>query len=210
VSHIPPSGYYHPNRIGRIYLESMGEVMGVNGLNAILNMAGMQYLVGNLPPDDLEKKFDFADYSALNGALEDMYGQRGGRGLQLRAGRAAFAKGLQALGALSGVGDLAFKVLPLGAKLRAGIPALARLYSQISDQRSTVEDHGDHLLYTANPCPVCWGRKSDQPICFTGRGILEQGLDWLSNGRKFRVEEIECIAMGNARCAYAIYKEPIE
>ena len=86
-----------------------------------------------------------------------MYGQRGGRGLELRAGRAAFARGLQGLGALSGASDLAFKLLPLNAKLRVGIPALAKVFSQVSDQRSTVEDRGEYYSYTMHPCPVAGG-----------------------------------------------------
>jgi hypothetical protein len=209
VSRIPASGYHYPNLIARIYLEAMEEVMGRNGLNAILRLAGLTHVIDGYPPANLAKEFDFADYSALNGALEDMYGQRGGRGLELRAGRAAFARGLQGLGALSGASDLAFKLLPLNAKLRVGIPAMAKVFSQASDQRSTVEDRGEYYSYTMNPCPVCWGRTAEQPICFAGRGLLEQGLDWLSNGRKFRVEEIECVAMGHPACVYAIFKEPL-
>jgi len=209
VATIEPSGYYYPNLIARIYLEAMEEVMGKNGLNAILNLAGLSHLIDNYPPPNMRKEFDFADYSALNGALEDMYGQRGGRGLELRAGRASFARGLQGLGALSGVSDLAFKLLPLTAKLRAGIPAMAKVFTRVSDQVSTVEDRGDYYAYIMQPCPVCWGRKADRPICFAGRGLLEEGLYWVSSGRKFRVEEIECVAMGADTCTYAIYKEPI-
>ena len=47
------------------------------------------------------------------------------------------------------------------------------------------------------------------PICFAGKGVVEEGLHWLSGGSKFRVEEIECVAMGGKVCTYAIYKEPI-
>ncbi|NLE45950.1 MAG: 4-vinyl reductase [Chloroflexi bacterium] len=195
--------------IARIYLEAMEEVMGKNGLKAILNLAGLVHLVDNLPPMNMRKEFEFADYSALNGALEEMYGPRGGRGLELRAGRASFARGLRGLGALSGAGDLAFKVLPLSAKLKAGIPAMAKVFSQVSDQKSTVEDHGEYYSYAMSPCPVCWGRSATQPICFAGRGLLEEGLIWLSGGRQFRVEEIECVAMGDEVCTYAIYKDPV-
>lgn len=209
VKHIEPSGYYYPNMIARIYLEAMEEVMGRNGLNAVLNLAGLSHLIGNYPPRNLKKEFDFADYSALNGALDELYGPRGGRGLQLRAGRASFARGLQGLGALSGVGDLAFKILPLSAKLKAGIPAMAKVFTQVSDQRSTVEDQGEFYAYVMDPCPVCWGRHDDRPICFAGKGLLEEGLHWVSGGRKFRVNEIECVAMGDPTCTYAIYKDPI-
>ncbi len=209
MSRIEPSGYYYPNLMGHIYLEAMEEVMGRNGLNAILNLAGLSHMIDNYPPNDLKKEFDFADFSTLNWALEEMYGPRGGRGLQLRAGRAVFALGLQGLGALSGAGDLAFKVLPMAAKLKVGLPALAKVFTQVSDQVSKVEDKGEYYTYTMDPCPVCWGRTADRPICFAGKGVIEEGLHWLSGGSKFRVEEIECVAMGGKVCTYAIYKEPI-
>jgi len=195
--------------IARIYLEAMEEIMGKNGLNAILNLAGLSHLIDNYPPANLDKEFDFADYSALNGALEEMYGPRGGRGLQLRAGRASFAQGVRMMGPMVGMSDLAFKVLPLSTKLKIGIPAMAKVFTQFSDQKSTVEDHGDHYIYTMAPSPVCWGRTADRPICFAAKGLLEEGLHWVSGGKKFRVEEIECIAMGGETCTFAIYKEPI-
>jgi len=195
--------------IARIYIEAMEEIMGKNGLNAILNLAGLSHLIDNYPPANLNKEFDFADYSALNWALEEMYGPRGGRGLQLRAGRASFAQGVRMMGPMVGMSDLAFRVLPLSAKLKIGLPAMAKVFTQFSDQKSTVADEGEYYTYTMQPCPVCWGRTADRPICFAGKGLLEEGLHWVSGGQKFRVDEIECVAMGGQACTYAIYKEPI-
>jgi predicted hydrocarbon binding protein len=178
-------------------------------LNAILNLAGLSHLIDNYPPTNLKKEFDFADFSTLCGALDEMYGPRGGRGLQLRAGRVGFAKGGRSMGAMVGVGDLAFKVLPLSIKLKTGLPAMAMVFTQFSDQKSAVEDHGDYYSYTMAPSPVCWGRTADRPICFAAKGLLEEGLHWVSSGRKFRVDETECIAMGAERCLFTIHKEPI-
>lgn len=206
---IPKSGFYYPNKIARIYLQAMEDVMGKNGLNAILNMASLQHLVDNYPPDNLEKQFDFADYSALNGALEEMYGPRGGRGLALRAGRASFAQGLRNFGALAGVGDLAFKVLPLPAKLKIGVPAMGKIFSQVSDQKSTVEENETEYIYTMKPCPVCHGRTSDKPMCHAGIGLLQEGLKWVSGGHEFRVNESKCIGCGDEACVIIIQKEPI-
>ncbi len=209
MQRIEPSGYYYPNMIVHYMLEAMEEIMGKNGLNAILNLAGLSHLIDNYPPANLKKEFDFADFSTLMGALDEMYGPRGGRGLQLRAGRVGFAKGGRKMGAMVGVGDLAFKVLPLNVKLKAGLPAMASVFTKFSDQHSTVEDQGDHYIYTMVPSPVCWGRTADRPICFAAKGLLEEGLHWVSGGNKFRVEETECIAMGAEKCLFAIYKEPI-
>lgn len=206
---IPKSGLYYPNKIARIYLQAMEEVMGKNGLNAILNMAGLQVLIDNYPSDNLNREFDFADYSALNGALEEMYGPRGGRGLALRAGRASFAQGLRQFGALAGAGDLAFKVLPLATKLKIGIPSMARIFTQVSDQKSTVEETDTEYIYNMSPCPVCYGRKSDKPMCHAGMGLLQEGLRWVSGGHEFRVQESKCIACGDDACVLIVQKEPI-
>src|SRR5512142_1545638 len=145
---IPKSGLYYPNKIARIALTAIEDVMGKNGLNAVLNLAGLSHLIDHFPPPNLERQFDFADFSAINGALEEMYGPRGGRGLALRAGRAVFLEGLRNFGALAGVGDLAFKVLPLSAKLKLGIPAMATIFTNFSDQLSEVQEHDDHYTYT--------------------------------------------------------------
>lgn len=206
---IPKSGYYYPNKIARIALLALQNVMGKNGVNAILNLANLPHLVDNLPPDNLERQFDFAEFSAVQGALESMYGPRGGRGLALRAGRATFAEGLRNFGALAGVGDLAFKVLPLQVKLRIGLPAMAKIFSTTSDQYSTVTERNDHYIYTIHRCPVCWGRKSDRPDCFIAVGLLQEGLKWVSGGCEFKVQEAHCLAAGDEVCDFLIHKEPI-
>ncbi len=204
------SGYYYPNKFARIFIDAMEEVMGKNGLNAILHLAKLDTLIDNYPADNLEKAFDFSDFTALNVALEDMYGPRGGRGLALRAGRATFADALRGFGALAGVGDLAFRVLPLSAKLKVGIPAVANIFSQFSDQISNVYEEGnDRIVYTLERCPMCWQRKSDKPVCFAGQGLLQEALRWVSGGHEFKVDLTTCIAKGDDMGRYIIYKEPI-
>jgi predicted hydrocarbon binding protein len=206
---IPKSGKYYPNKFARIAILALEDVMGRNGVNAVLNLANLPELVNQLPPDNLEKKFDFADFSAINGALELLYGARGGRGLAQRVGRSTFNDALKNFGALAGVGDLAFKVLPLQAKLRIGLPAMARIFSQASDQHSTVVEQDNHYIYTIHTCPVCWGRHSDKPDCYIAVGLLQAGLKWVSGGSEFRVNESRCIAMGDHVCEFVILKEPL-
>ena len=54
-----PSGYYYPNNMGRIVLQALEEVMGRNGVNALLTLAKLRHLVNNFPPNNLEKGFPF-------------------------------------------------------------------------------------------------------------------------------------------------------
>lgn len=208
---MPPekSGFYYPNKFARITFNALETVMGKNGLHAILHLADLSEYINNYPPDNLEKEFDFAYFTALCVALEEMYGPRGGRGLALRAGRATFADALRGFGALAGVGDMAFKVLPLAAKLKIGLPAMANIFTQFSDQISNVHDDGDKYIYTLERCPMCWNRKADRPVCYVGQGLLQEGLRWVSGGHEFKVDMATCIAKGDDMGRYYIYKEPI-
>lgn len=205
------SGYFYANKFALIMLEALEEIMGKNGLSAILNLANLPELIDNYPPDNLSKEFDFADVSAINQALEEMYGPRGGRGLALRAGRATFDDALRNFGALAGAGDLAFKVLPLQVKLRIGLPAMARIFTQVSDQHSTVTEFDDHYVYTIHRCPVCWNRSDvEKPVCFIAVGLLQESLKWVSGGCEFRVNESKCVAVGDEVCEFVIQKTPLE
>ena len=207
---VPISGLYYPNKMGRILLLSMEDVMGRNGLNALLNLINLQQFIQDPPPDNLEKEFDFAYISNINVGLQEIYGPRGGRGLALRGGRAIFSKGLKQFGALAGVSDLAFKVLPLQTKLKIGVPAVARIFTQFSDQLSRVEEFDDHFLYYIDQCSMCWGRKTEHPMCYIAVGILQETLRWVSGGLEFRVEPQECIGMGCKVGIIKIDKDPIK
>jgi hypothetical protein len=72
MEQIPKSGFYYANRFTRIALQAYEEVMGKNSLNVVLNLAGLNNLIDNYPPDNLEREFDFADFMAIHVALEEM------------------------------------------------------------------------------------------------------------------------------------------
>jgi hypothetical protein len=206
----PLSGLNYPNRMGLLYLTALEEVMGKNGINAILRLANLEQFIDNYPRDTMEKQFDFIYIASLHEALETMYGARGGRGLEQRAGRALFSGGLRNFGALAGAGDLAFKVLPLSTKLRVGIPAIAKVFNAVTDQISSSQEHEDHYIYTLDRCSMCWGRRSDRPMCHTAVGIIQEALKWVSGGREFKIEMKACIGCGAPRGELKIYKAPLE
>jgi predicted hydrocarbon binding protein len=203
------SGYYYPNLIAKIYLEAIEEIMGTNGVKALLNMANMPNLIDNYPPGNLSKEFDFADFAHLNEAMEQMYGHRGGRALSLRAGRKAFDQGLKNFGAMVGVADRTFRLLPLKLRMKVGLGAMAKAFSTTSDQISYVQEEEDRFVYVIERCPVCWGRQADSAICHAAMGIIQEGLNWGTGGMQFKTAEVTCIAKGDPDCRFTISKEPI-
>jgi predicted hydrocarbon binding protein len=201
--------FYYPNRMGRIILLSMEEVMGHNGVNAILKLGALPYLIDNYPPDNSERNFSFSTVRNLSEMLEHAYGPHGGRGLALRIGRACFNYGVRQYGTQLGLTEMAFRLLPLPAKLSAGATAFAELFNNFTDQRVRVEREDGKLLWHIERCPLCWERKAADPVCHLAVGLLQEALYWLSGGKVFNVEEKTCIAAGDETCTIVIDQSPI-
>jgi predicted hydrocarbon binding protein len=201
--------FHYPNRMGRIVLLSMEEVMGRNGVNALLKLASQSSLIEHYPVDDTKLEFPFSTVGSLGETLEQLYGPHGGRGLSLRIGRACFNYGIRQYGTQLGLTQMAYKLLPLPAKLNAGAKAFAELFNTFTDQRVRVEDDGRKLLWHIDRCPLCWERKTHEPACHLAVGLLQEALYWLSGGKVFNVEEETCIAAGDTTCTIAIDQSPI-
>ncbi|HZM24656.1 MAG TPA: V4R domain-containing protein [Anaerolineales bacterium] len=201
--------YHYPNRMGRIILLSMEEVMGRNGVNALLKLASLSTLIENYPSDNTEPAFPFSTVSNLTEMLEQAYGPHGGRGLALRIGRACFNYGVRQYSTQLGLTEMAFRLLPLPIKLHAGASAFAELFNNFTDQRVRVEDDNEKILWHIERCPLCWERKSQDPVCHLAVGLLQEALYWLSGGKVFNVEEKTCIAAGDETCTIVIDQSPI-
>jgi hypothetical protein len=99
------------NGIVRQALVSAEEVMGANGLHAVLRASGLERFVGNLPPNDMQPSIKTSDYARLNQAIENFYG-RAAKGMLRRIGKASFQYGVREQAALLGVAGVALKFLP--------------------------------------------------------------------------------------------------
>ncbi|WKZ40304.1 MAG: 4-vinyl reductase [Anaerolineales bacterium] len=201
--------FFYPQKMGRIILLGMEEVISKGGVDAILHLAELDDLIQNYPPSKAEKSFSFEKVSLLLGTLEQAYGPRGGRGLALRTGRASFKYGLKEYGSMLGLTEVAFRLLPLTTKLRVGARSFAELFNKHTDQRVRVEETDNTIFWHIERCPLCWERKADEPICHLAVGLLQEALYWLSGGKVFNVEETACIARGDSNCTILVYKTPL-
>jgi len=205
----PTATYHYPNRMGRIILLSMEEVMGRNGVNAVLKLASLSSFIQKYPLDNSELAFSFSTVSTLTEMLEHVYGPHGGRGLAMRIGRACFNSGVRQYGTQMGLTEMAFRLLPLPAKLHAGASAFAELFNRFTDQRVRVEEEDGKLLWHIERCPLCWERHTYEPVCHLAVGLLQEALYWVSSGKVFNVEEKTCIAAGDKTCTIVIDQSPI-
>jgi predicted hydrocarbon binding protein len=191
---------YYPNRFVHDLFRAMEEVMGQHGLEEALAKAHLT----QPPPDDLAREFPFERIAALNNALDQLYGTRGGRGMALRAGRAWFAKGMKGFGALGGAADPAFRMLAREDRVRLALQAQAEIFTRFSDQRSRLETAPNTHRFIAEASPFAYGCSAEKPICHPLVGLLQECVRWASNGRSYTVRETHCIAAGETACIVVI------
>jgi len=201
---------YYPNKMVRIILQAMEEVMGRTGVSAVLNLANLRHLVNNYPPNNFDREVTFAEIGAVMQALDEMYGPRGGRGLAMRSGRACFKYSLKEFGPVLGISDLAFRLLPLTMKLRVGAGVFAETFNKFYDQSVRLIEEEERFVWNIIRCPVCWGRRADGPCCHLAVGILQESLYWVSGGKNFEVQETACVACGDDECTIVIDKKPLD
>jgi predicted hydrocarbon binding protein len=197
-------GLNWPNKMGRMMMLALEDVMSRNGVNAVLTLARLEHRINCYPADNLEPGFAFAELSTIMQCIEELYGPHGGRGLALRAGRAGFKYALREFGTLLGLADLAFRLLPLELRLWMAMKAMADVFNRYSDQRVRVAKQGPFIQYRIESCPVCWQRQASSPCCYAATGLLQETTTWIGRGQSCEVREVACIAMGASACTFLI------
>lgn len=194
--------------MGRILLLALEEELGRNGLRAVLRLARLVRFEDNYPPANFEREIAFEEVSGLLSAIEELYGPRGGRMISLRAGRASFKYGLRDFGGLVSFADLAFHLTPLSLRVRLSLEVLAEIFNRYSDQQVQLSQEGDKYFWRVPRCGLCWGRKTTIPACSLMVGLLQESLCWVSGDKLFDVEEVACVALGDAECITQIVRQP--
>jgi len=201
--------YFYPNIWGRSILTSAESILGVNGVSALLNLAGLQEYIGSYPPDSIEKKFPFSHVARLQQALYDMYGARGARVFATRGGEQTFQHSLDKYDKVQKVAQAAMSIGSTEARHRVGLQFFSKFFNLVSDQVVRVEDDEQHWYWIIERCPMCWERKASEPVCHLGVGVLNAASTWATGGLKFRIHETQCVAMGAETCIYVLDKQPV-
>jgi predicted hydrocarbon binding protein len=202
--------FYLPNKIGRILLLSYEEVIGQAAVIAVQRMAGVHHLIGTLPPNNLHREVKFNDLSPIHETLERIYGPRAGRGIAMKTGQVSFKYALREFGLSLGASSLAYRLLPQSKKIEKGIQTITDLFNRYSKQSVDFRKEPDSFIWEIEHCPLCWERKTESPCCHLAIGLFQEFLFWVSGGKHFKVEEINCIATGDTHCTFHIARTPLD
>jgi hypothetical protein len=191
------------NALVRQALTSAQEVMGENGLNAVLRTSGLERFIGNFPPDNLEPSIQASQYAKLNEAIEAFYG-RGGRGMLRRIGKASFQYAVREQAALLGIAGIALKLLPEKQRIKFILNSMAGALKKSNPQvEAWIDDSGERLAYMESTCGICYGRQSEAPICHLYVGSITEAVHWAS-GKEHQIVETHCLAKGDPYCRFEV------
>ncbi|MCP4425265.1 MAG: hypothetical protein GY803_12285 [Chloroflexi bacterium] len=185
-------------------LRGVEDVLGTNGLNAVLRASGLSRYIDNPPPNDLESGVLAREYAQLNTAIEEFTG-RAGKGMLKRIGRASFQWGVKEQSAVMGLAGIALKALPQRLRKRAILLGLRKGLMDIVDYGLVdVQDVNGVMVYTDYACTICHTRHDDKAICHLYAGTLGEAMVY-ATGKDFLdfdIVETHCKAKGDRYCRF--------
>ena len=192
----------------RIWLQTLESLVGEGGLHSILNYAHLTKYNHNLPPQNDELEIPADDIRKLVLCLTELFGQKGARVLQLRAGREFIHIGVEETGPVAKALLAAARILPETKRMRLALEKLEeesdkRLPSK--DKRIELREEGDCFIYIDRCCLESKGVVSVQPVCNVTAGLLSALMEWITR-HPHEVTEIECRALGHPADVFRIEK----
>ena len=189
------------NRRVRFVLLAIQDVMGRNGLNATLKLAGLQRYINSLPPANRAGDLRASEYAALIQAIETLLGS-GARGQLNRIGHAAFHHLVAADQTRWNVIAFLNRFLPARDGLRRSLAQLARHLAEPDGQVGVFSDDRQ-LLFVDDSSDATHGRRRASEICWLTAGQIQECLRWAA-GANYNVTEVACKAKGDSGCRFEI------
>jgi hypothetical protein len=200
----------YPNKLGRIILMASEEVLGRNGLKAILAQARLQHLYDSYPPNNLAQEFSFDQAGSLFQALDEMYGRRTGRRLARRIGQRCFAIGLRQMHLVHFLSRVAFRLLPPETRMRVALEVGSRVVGKLTGHPVRLRENDGHYYCSTRKCGFCRKRRCGSPCCDVVAGILQETVGWIDTGSDFSVRETTCIGAGQPVCTFEIAERSVD
>ena len=201
-----------PNAALRLLFLSIEELMGKDGMKAVLNGARMSYYIDNYPPSNLDYGVSFSQYGKVEQAVEDFYGPRGARAMLVRVGRGTFQYGMKEQSAVLGLAGQALKSMPFistQAKMKLLLQQMVAAANKTVNQPARLEEGADSFTIVIDQCMCEYRPRHQLPCCYVTVGAFSEAMKWLTE-KQFEIKEITCLNLGADACRYRIPKQPNE
>jgi predicted hydrocarbon binding protein len=195
------------NMTFRVVLLGIEEIIGKNGLNTVLNKAGLQKYRDNLPPNDHEKNLCLAsEITRVDRDVADIFGSNGSAAILFQVGKMQAKWGLEenpdtvtaARSLLAGKSE--FETARMALELAAAVVAGE------SDCKAWAEVDGADLLYNIDENTHSFGIKSAEVVCHVTSGFVTGIIQWATGKTDWIAREQQCMAQGAPHCTHRVKK----
>ncbi len=176
----------------RILLDSTEDILGTNGMKALLNYGGQIHLFDAKPDNSFDKNYTNQEYSRLTSSWYKVLGTSGGKAVFRMIGKSSGKRSIEQ--GLFG----SLKEVTGNEKLFR----MVELFS-LATGRGTVTRQGDVIVFDNPQCTACLNLTSDTPVCTGINGAFDEFAAWAGVTGVATVETA-CIAMGHDSCRYEI------
>lgn len=180
------------NVVIRVLLDATEDILGVNGVRALLNYGNMVSLIENKPDYSMEKGFMDDEFAALSTNYYKLLGTSGAKAVFRMVG-AATVKHVLGTGVLESI-----KGFEKEEKLFKAI----ELYC-LASGRGEVKIEGGKIIFDNPGCTACKNHKDNTPLCTVYNGMLDAFIKW-AGVEGMKSVEIKCMAMGDDTCCWEI------
>ncbi len=196
-----PTDRLLPNKRIRRVLLAIQEVMGRNGLNAMLQLARLDRFINALPPDDAVADVRASEYAALIQAVETQFGSSA-RGQLNRIGQRTFRQIVSAESLTWRWIAISNGLLPPRRKLRRALKQLAKNMAE-PDGHVAVYSDDQRLVLVDETSDGTAGRARKTESCWLTLGQIQECACW-ALGAPYDVAEVSCKAKGDQACKFEI------
>jgi predicted hydrocarbon binding protein len=195
----------------RIWLETIENILGSNGLKSVLNYSRLGKYIDNFPPYNDVLHIPADDMRSLFNTIREMFGKKGAHALQIRVGREAVRIGQGKYNpAFTRALQLSARILSEHKRMRLILEKYAedlekRVHSNGEGTYVEVQETDNYFLLIDRDWVESEGVTSDEPVCGICVGMLQYLMEWIT-GHIHHVEEIECRAMGDEADVFKVVK----
>jgi predicted hydrocarbon binding protein len=203
-----------PAMLLNILFTQVDEMMGRRSLIMLLRQAGLSEYIDDVPPMDDTPSITVEAYSSLLANIYDIFGAKGARPIFLRGGRLGAAELRRQRPAQFAVAGTALRLLPSAKRMQIVLDKLADQGTEMYGAAYQLDEKGNAFFLNIAGCPYCAeiSRRSleqnkaiSKPVCHIPAAIIDEMMEW-TTGQKHLVEEVACIAVGDAACRFRVAK----
>jgi hypothetical protein len=188
------------------FMQGIVAVLGLNGLERALQLAGLNRFRNQPPADSLDQELTMREYARLHQSIAQLAGRAGRRTL-MRVGQAAFYYRWDHPHQWLPLASLVLKTTLPGRRPQKMLRAIATgRETLLPDGRFRVQKIEQLLVYEDFLGTACFGQESTDPVCHGEVGFLQAAMAQ-ATGREtgvIQVVESACKATGSESCRFEI------